>query len=126
MSYQVFISYAHKDSELASDLARRLKEVGVEVSSDPIDAKPGGDLRREVSRSLRDADEIVMLLTDNSISNSNVIFELGIADALDKPVTPVVVNEGVEQFIPMIRKRFIKYTDLPKYIDSLKERVKAA
>jgi len=126
MSYQIFISYSHKDSELARDLERRLEEVGVKVSSDPVDATAGADLRRGISRSLREADEMVMLLTDNSVPDSNVIYELGLADALDKRVTPVVVNEGIEQFLPMIRKRFIKYTDLPKYIDSLKERVKAA
>jgi nucleoside 2-deoxyribosyltransferase len=126
MSYQIFISYSQKDSELARDLERRLEEVGVKVSSDPVDATAGADLRRGISRALREADEMVMLLTDNSVPDSNVIYELGLADALDKRVTPVVVNEGIEQFLPMIRKRFIKYTDLPKYIDSLKERVKAA
>lgn len=126
MSYQIFISYSHKDSELARDLERRLEEVGVKVSSDPVDATAGTDLRRGISRALREADEVVMLLTDNSVPASNAIFEIGLADALDKRVTPVVVNEGIEKFLPMIRKRFIKYTDLPKYIDSVKERVKAA
>jgi hypothetical protein len=66
------------------------------------------------------------LLTDNVVANSNVMFEFGVADALDKRVTPVVVTEGVERLLPMIGSHFIKYGGLPKYISSLKKRLKAA
>jgi nucleoside 2-deoxyribosyltransferase len=87
----------------------------------------GEDLSRTVHRAaLREADEVVILLTDNVVANSNVMFEFGVADALDKRVTPVVVTEGVERLLPMIGNHFIKYGDLPKYISSLKKRLKAA
>ena len=125
MSYQIFISHDYRDSELARDLARRLKEAGarVFVLGDEIS---GGAVLPSINRALREADEVVILLTDNSANNSNVMYELGVADSLDKRVTPVIVNEGVEQRLPMIGRHFIKYTDLPKYISTLKRRVEAA
>src|SRR5437868_13832615 len=111
MSYQIFISHDYRDSELARDLARRLKEAGarVFVLGDEIS---GGAILPSINRALREADEVVILLTDNSANNSNVMYELGVADSLDKRVTPVIVNEGVEQRLPMIGRHFIKYTDL--------------
>jgi nucleoside 2-deoxyribosyltransferase len=104
----------------------RLKEAGVRVFADVEGVSAGEDLSRTVHRALREADEVVILLTDNVAANSNVMFEFGVADALDKRVTPVVVTEGVERLLPMIGSHFIKYGDLPKYISSLKKRLKAA
>ena len=72
------------------------------------------------------SDEVIVLLTDNSANSPWVRYEMGIADSLDKRLTPVVVNEGVEQRVPMVGKHFVKYADLPKYISSLKRRAKAA
>ena len=36
------------------------------------------------------------------------------------------IEECVQRFLPMVGNNFIKYTDLPKYISSLKRRAKAA
>ena len=54
------------------------------------------------------------------------MYELGVADSLDKRVTPVIVNEGVEQRLPVVGRHFIRYAELPKYISALKRRVNAA
>lgn len=126
MSYQVFISHSSKDSELARDLARRLEEAGAKVFTAMDSFRVGEELNRAIHHALREADELVVLLTDNAAFNSNVMYELGVADSLDKRVTPVIVNEGAEQRVPMIGRHFIRYAELPKYISSLKRRVKAA
>lgn len=72
------------------------------------------------------SDEVIVLLTDNSADSPWVRYEMGVADALDKRLTPVVVNEGVEKRVPMVGKHFVKYADLPKYISSMKRRAEAA
>jgi len=127
MSYSVFISHSVKDKHLAQDLARRLQEAGaVALRLDEAAFSLGDSFRLKIREVLREADEMVVLLTDNSAQSPWTRYEIGVADALDKRVTPVVVNEGVENLVPMIGKNFILYNDLPTYISSLKKRTKAA
>ena len=60
MSYKVFISSTHRDIDVARDLARRLKEAGVSVF--PVeDTVSGESAIRWVTRSLREADEVIVI-----------------------------------------------------------------
>ena len=122
MSYRVYISYAAKDSELAKDLARRLAEAGIKAAFPAAKADTSSVMRGMIHERIRGADEVIALLTDNAADSSWMSYEMGMAVSLDKRLTPVVVNPGVEQLLPMVGKDFIKYTDLPKYISSLKRR----
>lgn len=128
MNYQVYISHSAKDSELAKDLVRRLGDAGVGVVRiiDKVETDDAEAARRHILYCMKESDEVIALLTDNSVNSGWVIYEMGIADSLDKRLTPVVVNDGVERLVPMVGKHFIKYADLPKYISSLKKRAKAA
>ena len=129
MSYRVFISHSAKDSELAKDLARRLEEAGVKAVFPPASVGRDGTssgMRAIIIQRVRNSDEVIVLLTDNAADSWWVKYEIGAADSMDKRLTPVVVNEGVEQRVPMVGKHFVKYADLPKYITSLKRRAKAA
>jgi hypothetical protein len=125
MSYRVYISHTYKDSELARDLKRRLREAGATVSATEH-AEAAGDFSLHIQNSLRSADEVVALLTDNSINSFWLLYEIGVADSLDKRVTPVLVNEGAELLPQLSGRQFVRYADLPKYISSLKRRAKAA
>jgi len=129
MSYRVFISHSAKDSELAKDLARRLEEAGVKAVFPPASVGRDGTssgMRAIIIQRVRNSDEVIVLLTDNAADSWWVKYEIGAADSMDKRLTPVVVNEGVEQRVPMVGKHFVRYADLPKYITSLKRRAKAA
>jgi hypothetical protein len=128
MNYRVYLSYSPKDSEIAKDLARRLSEVGVQVShaTDKVETHEAEVVRRRIRECMKGSNEVIVLLTDTSANSPWVRYEMGAADALDVRVTPVVVHDGVEQLVPMVGKNFIKYADLPKYISSLKRRAKAA
>ncbi|HEX3558000.1 MAG TPA: toll/interleukin-1 receptor domain-containing protein [Pyrinomonadaceae bacterium] len=125
MSYRVFISHSAKDTELAKDLARRLEEAGVEalafINKEETN-EAACEMKLLIQMYVQSADEVIVLLTDNSADSPWVRYEMGAADGLDKRLTPVVVNEGVEQRVPMVGKHFVKYADLPKYISSLKRK----
>jgi DNA-binding NarL/FixJ family response regulator len=125
MSYRIFISHSAKDKHLAQDLAQRLKEAGATVIVDQTDFSPGKELRHKLRETLSTADEVVVLLTDNSAHSPWTRYEIGVADALNKRVTPVVVNEGVQNFVPMIGANIVRYNALPEYISSLRKRTKA-
>ena len=127
MKYRVFISHSAKDSMLAEDLRRRLKDVGADfVTADIADTAETGSVRRRIRDVISKSSEVIALLTDNSVSNKWMQYEVGIADALEVPVTFVIVNEGVEQQLPIFGKQFVRYADLPQYLSSLKKRAKAA
>jgi hypothetical protein len=129
MSYRVYIGHSPKDSELAKDLANRLDEAGIDAlftpSPDKTDNSSG--MRGMIKQRVGKSDEVIILLTNNAAADYWASYEMGVANSMDKRLTPVVVNPGIERLFPMVGpKSFIKYTDLPRYISSLKRRAKAA
>ena len=127
MKYRVYISYSPHDSMLAEDLTRRLKDVGLgSISVTDMANAPPDYLRTLIRTQMKSASEVIALLTDHSVNSKWVMYEVGIADSLDLPVTLVVVNEGVEKPLPIVGKKSIRYSDLPGYISSLKKRAEAA
>ncbi len=127
MAYKVFISSSVKDIDLARDLSRRLKEAGIDVYSVDKAAVPGEAIFNKITVDLGRADEVLLILTDNSIDNPNLMYELGAATSLRKRVTPVIVGLEPNKLPSLIKgMNYVKYTDLPKYISDLEKRVKAA
>jgi len=117
MSYNVFISHAKKDADLASDLAQRLREAGQQVIT-VENLAPGEDWVTGANRALESSDEVIALLTDNSVASPWVMQEVGAAVSLRKHITPVVVGSPE---VPKILKQYqyLKYSDLPRYISDL-------
>src|SRR5688572_2770222 len=98
-SYKVFISSTQRDIDVARDLVRRLEEAGVRVF--PIEDTSGPEEKApSVTRSLREADEVIVILTGNSVNSPNVIYEMGAASGLHKRVTPLVVNINDSEIPP--------------------------
>ena len=126
MAYRVFISATLKDTDLARDLSRRLKEVGVEVHS-VGNVAAGESISGKIIRALNDVDEVLVLLTDNSVTSSWLMYEMGAASSLRKRVTPVIVGLEKSELPSIIKSmKYIKYPDLSKYISDLERRAKAA
>ncbi|HWS88087.1 MAG TPA: toll/interleukin-1 receptor domain-containing protein [Pyrinomonadaceae bacterium] len=130
MKYRVYISYSAKDSLLAEDLKRRLTDVGVEYAitkkATRAESVDTDYVQRRIREAINKSSEVIVLLTDNSVKNKWVLYEVGMADALERPVTFVMVNEGLERQLPIVGNHFIRYSDLPGYLSSLKKRSKAA
>lgn len=125
MAYKVFISSTLKDVDLARDLAHRLEGAGIKVNSL---GKPSAEsISSKITRELSSADEVFVILTNESINNSNLMFEIGAASSLRKRITPVVVGLEPSKVPSLIRNlKYIKYSDLERYIADLEKRAKAA
>jgi len=121
MSYKVFISSTSRDIDVARDLARRINEAGVRVFPVEETAMRGEDVAASVTRELRDADEVIVILTDNSINSPNVLYEMGAASGLHKRVTPLVVNVRDSEIPPFV-KEYVRFAELPDYIAELAKR----
>jgi hypothetical protein len=92
---QVFISHAASDSRFAGLLARSLTRMGIESRTD-------ADLRHEVrpergasalAQALTEADLIVAIVSDKSVTSPNLNFEVGAAIGQNKRVIPVLLSK---------------------------------
>lgn len=120
MSYKVFISSTQRDIDVARDVVRRIEEAGVRVF--PVkDRSVSKEKAASVTRSLREADEVIVILTDNSVNSPNVIYEMGAASGLHKRVTPLVVNVQDSEIPPFVKK-YVRFGELPSYIAELAKR----
>jgi nucleoside 2-deoxyribosyltransferase len=124
MPLKIFISAAPRDFDLARDLEKRLNKAGLKVIS-PAPAKSVKEnVRARIDgEALRAADEVIALLTKNSVDSPWLLYEIGFAASLGKQVTPLI--QGIElKEVPGIIKQmeYVKYAGLDKYISKLQRR----
>lgn len=120
MTYNVFISSDSKDLDLARDLLKRLLKagLGVTTSTGKID-NPRDDKDR--IENLKKADEVIFLITNNAIEGNKVLFDLGVADALEKRLAPILVGLRPKELPDIVKGLdFIKYDNLESYIERLR------
>ena len=103
--YRIFISYSHKDSELARKLRAHLQSIGARPMSD-VDIAGGKLFSDEIRRQISFAHIFVTLLTANSKERPWVHQEIGYALGLRVPVLPLALAElpeGMAQEIQAIK-----------------------
>lgn len=126
MSRKIFISSAQRDSDLVHDLARRLDIAGLKVMTPAksMDAGENESIKTKISDELRKADEVIVILTKNSIDSQWLLFEMGYATSLGKHVTPLIQGVEPEELPEIISQmEYVKYADLDKYITQLQHRL---
>lgn len=124
MSYNIFISLSRKDLPLAEEVSQKLKQIGVKVYPVKRSAIVAEKITTGIPPGLREADEVILIVTDNSVDNQRLASHMGIAHSLQKPVTPLV-NGLKKDELPSIIKHteYVKYEELSRYISKLKKRV---
>jgi len=96
--FNVFISYARNDDQIADEVTRLLKENGLNVWNDES-IKAGSYLLKEKNNALNEADYIISLLTAKSYSSNYVREELDYALFNNKykdNFLPVLIGSGKE------------------------------
>ena len=91
---RIFISYGHEDSDWAQALSRALADRSVDVWIDSSQLQAGKDWQRALTRGLRDSDVYAIVIGRRALSNSNVMFELGVASATGRPVIPIILSSA--------------------------------
>lgn len=93
----IYISYNHRDKELALSLAQALKEQGHTISIDVESLSAGSDWRQILASSLKKSDAFVTIWTENSESSKFVLSEIGSALAYAESggmaVIPVIAGD---------------------------------
>ena len=96
----VFLSYAHSDERVAQSIAEGLKRVGLNVWYDR-QILPGSDWADQVSRALRQADAMVVLVSPGAAASKQVHWEIDYAlgqTAFKNRLIPVII--GPQKKIP--------------------------
>ena len=126
MAYKVFIHSYSKDIDIVQDVAIRLEFAGIEAHWANESARSDKTISA-TNKALREADEIFVILTSESVDNPNLMIDLGAASSTGRRVTPVVVGLETSQVPSLIKSLgYIKYPDLNRYIVDLGIRTKAA
>ncbi|HAH09473.1 MAG TPA: hypothetical protein DCL54_10665 [Alphaproteobacteria bacterium] len=130
-AYTVFVSHAWNDRWVALQIARAIKEAGAESFIDVQDIVYGDRIAARIQQGLKDADEVVALLTPQSISRTWVQHEIGAAVALERFVVGILYNVTPETLqagggMGMLAERnCVSINDMDTYLSQLKKRIVA-
>ena len=105
----LFISYAHADQPVAEQVEHYLRGTGFRVFRDVTDIAPGANWDMTIEQGLRDADRMVLLLSQNSMPyRKEVHREWFFFDQERKPINPLFIQQCT------LHSRLIAYN----YIDA--------
>jgi hypothetical protein len=128
-NYQVFLSHATADKWLAKVICDKIEGTGASTFRDDRDINGGDDIPEEIRREIKQSQEMIVLLTPESVGREWVLLEVGAAWGWRKNSRIVAVLEHVDiDPIPEIikSKKAIRINDLDNYLNELHRRVTRA
>ncbi|MGQ4649063.1 TIR domain-containing protein [Lyngbya aestuarii] len=108
---QVIISYANEDRGTMEKICRSLRRESITVWTNKTDIKTGEDFEAAIRRGIEQADNLVYLLSPDSVKSDFTQRELNYALSLNKRIIPVLVRETSSKQIPN-ELRDLQYIDL--------------
>ncbi|MUG95497.1 TIR domain-containing protein [Scytonema sp. UIC 10036] len=118
---QVFLSYAHQDKETMEKIRASLRQESITVWANTTDIQTGEAFELAIKRGIEQADNIVYLLSPDSIKSSYCQMELDLALSFNKRIIPLLVRETDEMQMPPVLQslQYIDFTDNVKEEDYL-------
>lgn len=89
---ELFLSYSRHDSDMGDRLRADLEAAGHHVWLDRDDIRGGEQWRASIAKGIAAADRVLLLSSPASLQSENVAREISIADDLDKPILPLVLE----------------------------------
>ena len=86
---RLFLSYSHKDRELAGEIKENLQDCGFEVFLAHEDIEPSSEWLEEIIRRLKDCDVFIPIISKNFKESNWTDQESGIAFAEEKMIIPL-------------------------------------
>jgi WD40 repeat protein len=114
---QVFISYAEEDRTTMEKICNSLRRESITVWTNETDIQTGEALEEAIKRGIEQADNVVYLLSPDSVKSYFTRQELEYALSLNKRIIPVLVREISSESIPNALQD-LQYIDLT---DNVKE-----
>ncbi|MFK5957636.1 MAG: toll/interleukin-1 receptor domain-containing protein [Lutibacter sp.] len=112
-SNTIFISYSRKDTDFVSKFTKNLREAGANLWLDK-QIKPGGHWDTSIESALETCQDVILILSNNSVKSNNVMDEISYALEENKRVIPIKIEDCDIPF----RLRRIQHIDY--YLDEKK------
>ncbi len=127
--YLVFISHSSKDRWVARQMARLIESAGrnqrIQVFFDEKDIHSGDFIPEAIRTNLRSCDELVVLLTRNSINREWVLVEIAGAWVLGKRVVAIMDQVTPKELPDVIANcRAVDLNDFDTYLADVKLRAR--
>ncbi len=130
MGYLVFISHSGEDAWIAKKLALDYQAVGAETFLDEAQIAVGARFEQEILEALRQAQELVVLITPWALQRPYVRLEIGAAWLKGIPtiilllgVTTADFQEKANVPIALKERNLLSLNDVDRYLGELAERV---
>jgi TIR domain len=118
MSQNVFISFAASDRdqvEIALSKLKQSERSTVNIVSDlngwTTELKSGEDLRSNIRDRVQSANRVLVFWSKEAATSRNVQYELGMADALDKPITIVQLDQTTPELPAHLLDKVVQFAD---------------
>lgn len=130
MARQVFLSHSGRDTWVAEQIAREMRDVGATTFLDREKIEIGANFEEEIRKALASSQEFVVLLTPWALDRPYIWLEVGAAFVQGLYFVAVLHGLSPEDIqndkkIPVFIKehRLVEINDLPEYFRQLKRRV---
>lgn len=98
---KVFLSHSRRDADLAAGVARELRRLGIEPFHEVESVDPGGDWRQSIKDAIRGADAFALVVVAPEVTSSSWAgYELGMAEALGKPILVLLSHNRTASELP--------------------------
>ncbi|WP_299522517.1 toll/interleukin-1 receptor domain-containing protein [uncultured Lutibacter sp.] len=91
-SNTIFISYSRKDSDFVTKFTKNLRDAGANLWLDK-QIKPGGHWDASIESALETCQDVLLVLSKNSVNSNNVMDEVSYALEENKRVIPIKIEE---------------------------------
>jgi len=113
---QVFISYSDRDRETMEKIRNSLRRESLTVWTNTTDIQTGEDFQSAIDRGIEQTDNLVYLVSPDSVESEFVRKELEYAVSLHKRLIPILVRETPPDSIPKALQG-VQYIDLTDNVE---------
>ena len=114
----IFISYAHKDSEIVLPVVAELdKHYNCWIDKDIV---AGSNWRTEITKAISKSKVVLYFASSNSINSTECNKELELAFKLNKKVIPIIVEDNINLSKELTELQWIYLDDIYKLFNVLK------